>query len=77
MVLNSLTEEEWIKLKLPPIATCVHKPNVQLPDVEQGSCLLAQCDTLDVVLAPDLVLQDVSGDARMLPWFGRGSGVCG
>ena len=45
-IFNSLTEEEWIRRKLPPLDTVRHSPNVQLPDLLIPSFLQAGDDAM-------------------------------
>ena len=61
-VLNSLTDEEWARLKLPPVATVRHAPNVQLADLGCPSFIPATIGTgpySGSVVVPARVIEDV------------------
>ena len=54
-VLNSISEEEWDRLKLPLVATVRHVPNVQLADLVSPSFLSATsvpCSHGETVVVP-------------------------
>ena len=69
-VLNSLSDEEWSQLKLPPVATVKHVSYVQLPDLENPSFFQAHSGRVEVELSTEQDVLDMAIDTQSIPNLG-------
>ena len=69
-VLNSLSDEEWSQLKLPPVATVRHVCNVQLLDLENPLFFQAHSGRVEVELSTEQDVLDMAIDTQSIPNLG-------